>query len=156
MTIVHGKDVNIYVQDGADWRVVACGTECTISESAELIEIRQNTSRSRSYVAGYTDAVITAANVATIDELPKYQFNDFAVGSSETIKIEIVNSYGDTVTYQCSVIVTGREFAGNVGDVATYDITMQRTGDSTQTLVGAWLIDHNGDPVVDSDGYPIR
>jgi predicted secreted protein len=156
MTIVHGKDVNIYVQVGSDWKLVACGTDCTISESAELIEVRQNTSRSRSYVAGYTDMAITASNVATIDELPKYQYNDFSVGSTLDIKIEMFNSLGDEIEIECSVIVTGRELTGNAADVATYDITMQRTGDSTETLIGNWLTDQDGNPVTDQDGYPIR
>lgn len=163
MTYVKGKDVNFYVyrDEGGDEVAVFAGCALTITkeETAEELNITTaDSGRENEYIGGSKDATGTVDGLMTIDQLNRFQYKDFVdnVGNVLHILITYENSFGDRISYDANALVTNVSDSAGATDLATFSVSWKRTGPATIALVGQWLIDDEGNPILDSDGLPIR
>lgn len=159
MTPVDGKDVSIYVRRGTDWVNTVCAISCRMEFSQEMIPVAtKDSGRENDYVSGFEDCTISLEGVMTLDELPFYQAEDFLDSpyTKRRILMLFTNSWGDRLSYDMNVLVESYSNAGETDDFAIYNVSMKRCGAWTKQKVFNAILDSDGNPVLDSNGYPIR
>lgn len=158
MTIVRGKDIDLYVKRGLGYVPTACATNLSIEETAEEVNITTvDSGRENEYEGGATDASLSFEGVMTLDELSKWQYEDFVVGNTEQIRVDFVNSYGDALKYEMFVVIISKSAQGDVNDFGSFSISMKRSGAMTSVKTyDNILVDSDGLPILDSDGNLIR
>jgi hypothetical protein len=160
MTIVQGNEVNVYVFDEGEYKLYACGTSCSVEVAVDLISIATvSTGEYRDFESGLKDVTIYMDGVVTLDQLNKVQYYDImdTIGVRKQIKVELVNTYGDELSFETEAIAERVIMDGAAEGVATWGVTWRGCGTLTinETTFEA-LLDDSGDPIVDENGQPIR
>lgn len=157
---VRGKDVSLYVYEGATPVLTVCATNLTKTTTAERINVTTvDSDRENEYIGGSTESEITLDGVRTLDIVGSWQAEDFEDNIGEVLRIIIIytNQYGDILSYDGNVVVTDVSDNNGASEFSTYSIQMVRSGPWTKlkTYENA-LVDSNGDFILDSNGDIIR
>lgn len=158
MTTVLGRNVRVYVQKEEVFVLTACASSCSKEETAEVVQIRQNTRRENSYRGTTKDCTLSLEGVTTIDEITKWQFQDFIDSLGDLVHVKLVyeNEYGDVLSYECDAIITSVTDQAAATDFATYSVAMLRSGAATTTILYNALQDDEGEYILDSQGNLMR
>lgn len=158
MTTVLGKDVTIYVYRGGSPAMGVCATNVSRRESVETINTTTiDSGRENEYIGGSTDSEIVLDGVRTLNRNSDWQVDDFEIGEIERIIIIYLDTFGNSVSYDGNVLITGIDDSNPAGEFSTYTVTMLRSGAWTKlynVVVGDehYLVDGNGDYILDSNG----
>lgn len=160
MTLVQGNEVNVYIYNESEWQIYACGTACSVDIAQELLPISTvDTGTYRDFEAGLKDVTIYMDGVVTLDQLNKVQYFDIVntMGVVKQLKVELVNEWGDEMSFETDALVERCVVDGQAEGVATWSVTWKGCGALTinETTFEA-LLDENGDPIIDENGEPIR
>lgn len=163
MSVVRGKDINLYVEkvpSSTNYVVGGCATNLSMDVTAEEINITTADSGiENEYEGGATDCAGTLDGVITIDELPFFQYEDWraAIGQKKNVRIDFIDTYGDRLRYEMSILILGVSVQGDVNDFGAFSISFKRSGAETVTKIyDHALIDGGGDLVLDGGGNIIR
>ena len=157
MTIVLGKDVNLYVYVGGVPKLTVCATNLSRRRTAGTVSrLVRGAGRSRLYSSTIKDETLTLDGLVTIDETSKFQYDDFNEGDALHVLMTYTNSFGDRISNDGNVLITGIDDTNGATDFSSYSISMVRSGAWTKTKIYNALLDSDGNPVFDSDGNLIR
>lgn len=163
MSYVRGKDITIAVEGvsgSGDFDFSACGTNFSTERTAEKINITTaDSGKENEYEGGATDGTGSVEGLITLDELTKFQYEDWvaAIGTKKRVQIDYTDTYGDRLRYEMDILIDGVSDRGDVNDFGAFTVTFTRSGAEVVTKV--WdhaLVDSDGDPIPDSDGDIIR
>lgn len=163
MSLVRGKDINLYVEKvnaSGTYVVGGCATNLSMEVTAEEINITTaDSGLENEYDGGATDCSISLDGVITIDELPFFQYEDWraAIGTKKNVRIDFTDTYGDRLRYQMSMLITGVSAQGDVNDFGSFSISGKRSGAETVTKIyDNALVDGFGELILDGGGNIIR
>lgn len=163
MSLVRGRDINIYVEkvDASGAYVVGgCATNLSMEVTAEEINITTaDSGKENEYDGGATDCSVGLDGVITIDELPFFQYEDWraAIGTKKNVQIDFTDSYGDMLRYQMTILITGVSAQGDANDFGSFSISAKRSGAETVTKIyDHSLVDGAGELILDGGGNIIR
>jgi predicted secreted protein len=132
-TFVHGKSTDFELDDtgGSSRNISDVLTSVDFPETIETAETTAFGASSKSYIVGLKDATISLSGIwdATVDGY-------VAGGAEPASRTFIYGPAGDTggnVKYTGEAIVTSYSISNPVGDVVTFSLDLQVTGDVTRT-----------------------
>jgi predicted secreted protein len=131
-TFVHGKSTDFEIDDtgGSSRNISDTVTNVDFPETLDTAETTAFGSTSKSYIVGLRDATISVSGIwdATVDGYIRG-------GAEPASRSFIFGPAGDTggnVKYTGEAIVTNYSISNPVGDVVTYTLDLQVTGDVTR------------------------
>lgn len=131
-TFVHGKNTDFALDDtgGVSRDISDTVTNVDFPETLDTAETTAFGSTSKSYIVGLRDATISVSGIwdATVDGYIRG-------GAEPASRSFIFGPAGDTggnVKYTGEAIVTNYSISNPVGDVVTYTLDLQVTGDVTR------------------------
>jgi len=131
-TFVHGKSTDFEIDDtsGTSRNISNTVTNVDFPETLDTAETTAFGSTSKSYIVGLRDATISVSGIwdATVDGYIRG-------GAEPASRSFIFGPAGDTggnVKYTGEAIVTNYSISNPVGDVVTYTLDLQVTGDVTR------------------------
>jgi predicted secreted protein len=131
-TFVHGKSTDFEIDDtgGTSRNISDTVTNVDFPETLDTAETTAFGSTSKSYIVGLRDATISVSGIwdATVDGYIRG-------GAEPASRSFIFGPAGDTggnVKYTGEAIVTNYSISNPVGDVVTYTLDLQVTGDVTR------------------------
>lgn len=132
-TFVHGKSTDFSLDDtaGTPRNISNTLTSVDFPETIETAETTAFGSTSKSYIVGLRDATISISGIwdATVD--------GYLMGGSEPASRSFIygpaGSTGGNVKYTGEAIVTNYSISNPVGDVVTFSLDLQVTGNVTRT-----------------------
>jgi predicted secreted protein len=132
-TFQHGKNTDFEIDDtsGTSRNISDTVTNVDFPETIDTAETTAFGSTSKSYIVGLRDATISVSGIwdATVDGYIRG-------GAEPASRSFIFGPAGDTggnVKYTGEAIVTNYSISNPVGDVVTYTLDLQVTGDVTRT-----------------------
>jgi predicted secreted protein len=132
-TFQHGKNTDFEIDDtgGSSRNISDTVTNVDFPETIDTAETTAFGSTSKSYIVGLRDATISVSGIwdATVDGYIRG-------GAEPASRSFIFGPAGDTggnVKYTGEAIVTNYSISNPVGDVVTYTLDLQVTGDVTRT-----------------------
>jgi len=132
-TFVHGKSTDFEIDDtgGSSRNISDTVTNVDFPETIDTAETTAFSSTSKSYIVGLRDATISVSGIwdATVDGYIRG-------GAEPASRSFIFGPAGDTggnIKYTGEAIVTNYSISNPVGDVVTYSLDLQVTGDVTRT-----------------------
>lgn len=140
MNAITGKNVVIFIQDGADWKPYACAISCTLNIATEVIETSEKgaglfatfkpTKNSFSgSISGITH--ISVANMFDLQELRNKQM------THQILNLRFDREADDLKIYRSSgnFYITNSSDDGTLENMNTFTIDMQGTGPLTETII---------------------
>ena len=132
-TFVHGKSTDFSLDDtaGTPRNISNTLTSVDFPETIETAETTAFGSTSKSYIVGLRDATISISGIwdSTVD--------GYLMGGSEPASRSFIygpaGSTGGNVKYTGEAIVTNYSISNPVGDVVTFSLDLQVTGNVTRT-----------------------
>jgi hypothetical protein len=131
-TFVHGKSTNFSLDDtgGTSRDLSNTLTSVDFPETIDTAETTAFGSTSKSYIVGLRDATISVSGLwdATVD--------GYIIGTEPATRTFIFGPAGSTsgyVKYTGECILTNYAISNPVGDVVTYSLDLQVTGNVTRT-----------------------
>ena len=131
-TFQHGKNTDFEIDDtaGSSRNISDTVTNVDFPETIDTAETTAFGSTSKSYIVGLRDATISVSGIwdATVDGYIRG-------GAEPASRSFIFGPAGDTggnVKYTGEAIVTNYSISNPVGDVVTYTLDLQVTGDVTR------------------------
>lgn len=158
MSYVLGKNVVMYVYRDSVPVLTVCATNLSRKQTAGSVSrLVRGAGSNRIYSSTIKDETLTLDGLTTLDDVGRWQYDEFNPGDALHILISYTNSYGDVLSYDGNILVTGIDDNNQAGDFSSYSISMVRSGAWTKlkTYNGA-LLDSFGDPIWDSNGELIR
>ena len=132
-TFQHGKNTDFEIDDtgGSSRNISDTVTNVDFPETLDTAETTAFGSTSKSYIVGLRDATISVSGIwdATVDGYIRG-------GAEPASRSFIFGPAGDTggnVKYTGECIVTNYSVSNPVGDVVTFSLDLQVTGDVTRT-----------------------
>lgn len=158
-TPVRGKDAFLWVERDGDYILTVCAK--SIGFDVDVEDINTSTVDSGTdtyYKAGYSSATVTLESLGTLDELAKYQFEEFIENRRviHQLKLVYTNTFGDVLQYIFKAKVRSISMGADVKAFLNGSITLAVCGPLTKTKVINGILDGFGNPTVDPDGHPIR
>jgi predicted secreted protein len=168
--IVKGKDAIMRVKIGdGEYKYIACGTNITLDIQRDQIELTDRTVGGwRKYLPGVLTGTYSMTGVVVLEGDYKHNIADIFTqqwGDGDySILYELLSSEGDTLVFEFPATIenVGLQGAAQSGTLATYSISGRVNGLPTMLFTDApdqnecFLVDSNGDYIVDSDGVRIR
>lgn len=161
MTVVQGKDVNLYVYQGGTPTLTVCATNVTRRASAQTVPLlTRGAGKQRIFKRTTDEETVTLDGVRTLAQPGDWQIDDFEIGETYRIIIIYRDPLGNEVSYDGNVVITGIDDSNGASELSTYSVTMVRSGAWTKlfdvTIDGVhYLVDVNGDFILDSLGNRI-
>ena len=132
-TFVHGKSTDFSLDDtaGTPRNISNTLTSVDFPETIETAETTAFGSTSKSYIVGLRDATISISGIwdSTVD--------GYLMGGSEPASRSFIygpaGSTGGNVKYTGEAIITNYSISNPVGDVVTFSLDLQVTGNVTRT-----------------------
>lgn len=158
MNAVLGKDVQLYVYRDAVAVLTVCATNLTRRKtSGSVSRLVRGAGKNRLYSGTIKEEQLNLEGLITLDELPKWQYEDFEVGENYDVLITYTNVYGDKLALNGNVLVTGIDDNNGAADFSSYSISMIRNGAWTKAKTyDNILVDGLGNPILDGNGDLIR
>lgn len=132
-TFVHGKSTDFELDDtgGSSRNISDVLTSVDFPETIETAETTAFGATSKSYIVGLKDATISLSGIwdATVDGY----IGGGAEPASRTFIYGPAGDTGGNVKYTGEAIVTSYSISNPVGDVVTFSLDLQVTGDVTRT-----------------------
>lgn len=132
-TFVHGKSTNFTLDDtsGTVRDISNVLTSVDFPQSLDTAETTAFGSSSKSYIVGLKDATISVSGIwdATVDGY----MTGGAEPASRTFVYGPAGSTASNIKYTGEAIVTGFSVSNPVGDVVTFSLDLQVTGNVTRT-----------------------
>lgn len=131
-TFVHGKSTDFEIDDtsGTSRNISNTVTNVDFPETIDTAETTAFGSTSKSYIVGLRDATISVSGIwdATVDGYVR----GGAEPASRSFIFGPAGSTAGNVKYTGEAIVTNYSISNPVGDVVTYSLDLQVTGDVTR------------------------
>lgn len=143
MTPVTGEQVDLYIFRDSSWVPFACAVSVGFRITEEMIPIATvDSGTNEDFEIGFEGMEVSLEGVTTFDEYSKYQLLEFIANRriKQQIRIEFVDSIGNTYTLTMWVRTSEIGVNNSVDDFSMYDITLVRCGAMTTEL--------NGEPTV--------
>jgi hypothetical protein len=158
--MIEGRNVRLYVYRSGVPALAVCATNVSKTLSVEQINITTvDSGRENEYIGGSTDSELTLDGVRTLDEITSWQADDFEDQIGEVLRVILIytNFYGDVLSYDGNVLITGVDDSNPAAEFSTYSISMIRSGAWTKLKsFDSILVDGLGNPILDGNGDLIR
>jgi hypothetical protein len=131
MTYIKGKDVLLYVRVGSEWWLAGCTTTNSLTLTAEEIPITTADSGIEDeYEGGATNAELALSGVGTMDEVTKWQYEDWMdnVGQVKRILYAIEDSVGNYLAYDMNALIRSVSNNADAADFGYFDVSLIRSG----------------------------
>lgn len=120
---VKGNLVGVYIQDGATYDLVACGTNATVNISNEMIEtVCKDNDGARTVLPGQQSITMTVEGLTAYDNVGRTELIDAAID-----KTELTLRYGSGVTgdpyLQVDAFITSFEESAPLNDSTTFSVS---------------------------------
>lgn len=130
---VKGNLIGVYIQDGAEYDLVACATNASMSISNEMIEtVCKDNDGQRTVLPGQQTVQMTVDGLTAYDNIGRTEL--FAAAKNKT---QVVTRYGTGVTgdpyVQCEAYISSFEETAPLNDSTTFSVTFECTSIATGT-----------------------
>ena len=120
---VKGNLVGVYIQDGATYDLVACGTNATVNISNEMIEtVCKDNDGARTVLPGQQSITMTVEGLTAYDNVGRTELIDAAID-----KTELTLRYGSGVAgdpyLQVDAFITSFEESAPLNDSTSFSVS---------------------------------
>jgi len=120
---VKGNLVGVYIQDGASYDLVACGTNATLNISNEMIEtVCKDNDGARTVLPGQQSVTITVEGLTAYDNVGRTELIDAVID-----KTQLTLQYGSGVTgdpyIQVDAYITSFEETAPLNDSTSFNVS---------------------------------
>lgn len=131
---VRGMDIKVYLVEGSDKTMLGGQRSCSLSLSAEELDITCKTSDSTGFgdfLAGMKEGEIQCDGLLVVGDSAQDKLFEAFLGSTD-LQVEVKNGSTDsdaTVKYTATVVCTALEISADYDGVAEYSATFKVRGD---------------------------
>lgn len=142
MATFNGTKLGVYIStnDGTSYQLVAASTECSMSITAEVIDISTKDSAAwRQLLPGMRSASLSVSGLidyTSTDATKKYLPDLFdLMDNRQLVKLRFSNEVVADKRYNCDGYITSLEQSAGTEDTATYSATFEITGAITEQTI---------------------
>lgn len=136
MSLVRGKEMNLYVQKAGTFYPMGCAMEASFNLAQELVNVTTADSGVEDEFDFSSEGMtVDASGVVTFDQGSTFQFREFIANrrTKQRILIEFIDTNSNTYTLEMDVLIQNISSTGNVSDYALYDLQLVRSGAMIET-----------------------